>query len=46
MMNLTEKGKLGEILKHLDKIESLSSNLEIKKLCQSIDVLLDEACMT
>ena len=45
-MNLTEKGKLREILKHLNKIENLSSNLEIKKLCQSIEVLLDEAFMT
>ncbi len=36
------KGKLGEILKQLNAIENLSSNLEIKKLCQSIKVLLNE----
>jgi len=40
------KGKLGEILKHLNTIENLSSNLEIKKLCRSIEALLDEAFMT
>lgn len=43
MMNLTERGKLREVLKHLNTIENLSSNLEIKKLCQSVKVLLNEA---
>lgn len=31
-----------DLLEHLDKIESLSSNLQIKKLCQSIKVFLNE----